>query len=305
MEDRMCARPGNFRGCVLGALAASSLSFSAMAEPPNFASNPSVGWYGYSSIFAPPPNRVGPVQQDPAHPYVTNEEFRVTGKQPTQRVGDVSNPILQPWAREVIRKRNELVLAGKLVPSPSASCWPVGVTLFLLGSMTQPMYVVQGRREVALILTGGNEVRHIHLMEKHSANLKTSWYGESVGHYEGDELLVDTIGLDDRTPVDGFGTPHTSKLHVTEHFHLIEDSQVLEVNVHVEDPGAFTMPWEAIQRFRQHSEAARKVPTERLVQLASGTIQGPLQEEICAENPHSFFEGVPALPIPQAAKPDF
>jgi hypothetical protein len=276
-----------------------------MAEPPNFAPNPSVGWYGYSSIFMPPASGAGPVQQHPAHPYVTNEEFRVTGKQPTQRVGDLNNPILQPWAREAIRKRNELVLAGKLVPSPSASCWPVGVTLFLLGSMTQPMYIIQGRQEVALILTGGNEVRHIHLTDRHSANVETSWYGESIGHYEGDKLLVDTIGLDGRTPVDGFGTPHTTQLHVTEGFHLIEDGQVLEVNVHVEDPGAFTTPWDAIQRFRQHSEAARKVATERLVQLASGTIQGPLPEEICAENPRSFFEGVPALPVPQATVPDF
>jgi hypothetical protein len=301
----MSTHAGNFRGGVLGVIAAGSLSFSAMAAPPSFASNPSVGWYGYSSIFMPSASGAGPVQQDPAHPYVTNEEFRVTGKQPTQRVGDVNNPILQPWAREVIRKRNELILAGKLVPSPSASCWPVGVTLFLLGSMTQPMYIVQGRQEVALILTGGNEVRHIHLMDKHSANVKASWYGESAGHYEGDKLLVDTIGLNDRSPVDGFGTPHTAQLHVTERFHLIKDGQVLEVNIHVDDPGAFTMPWDAIQRFRQQSEAARKVPTERLVQLASGTIQGPLPEEICAENPHSFFEGVPALPVPQAAAPDF
>ena len=181
----MSAHGGLFGGSVLsGLVIAGSFSFSAMAEPPNFASNPSIGWRAYSAIFMPPASGPGPVQQDPAHPYITNDEFRVTGKQPTQRVGDLSNPILQPWAREVIRKRNELVLAGKLVPSPHASCWPVGVTLFLLSSMTQPMYIVQGRQEVALILTAGNDVRHIHLADKHSANLKSSWYGDSVGHYE-------------------------------------------------------------------------------------------------------------------------
>ena len=103
-----------------------------------------------------------------------------------------------------------------------------------------------------MILSSFNDVRHIHLADKHSANVKTSWYGESIGRYEGDTLVVDTIGLDDRAPVDGFGTPHTKQLHVIERFHLIEDGTVLEANVHVEDPGAFTMPWDAIQRFRQY-----------------------------------------------------
>ena len=244
------------------------------------------------------------MQQDPAHPYVSNDEFRVTGRQPTQQLADLNNPILQPWARDVVRKRNELVLSGKLVPSPSASCWPKGVTAFLLSPMTQPMYFVQGPKEVVMILNSFNDVRHIHLADKHSDNVKTSWYGESIGRYEGDALVVDTIGLDDRTRVDGFGTPHTKQLHVIERFHLIEDGKVLEANVHVEDPGAFTMPWDAIQRFRQYEAAVRKVPVERLAQLASGP-EGPLSELVCAENPNSFFRNTNNLPIPQATAPDF
>jgi hypothetical protein len=170
--------------------------------------------------------------------------------------------------------------------------------------MTQPMYFIQGRSEVAMILTHANDVRHIYLTDRHSPNVKTSWYGESIGHYEGDALVVDTVGLDDRTWLDGFATPHTKALHVVERLHLIEDGQVLEANVHIEDPGAFTMPWDAIQRYRQFEAAVRKVPIERLAQLAS-VPEGPLTEMACAENPHSFFEGVPALPVPQAAMPDF
>jgi hypothetical protein len=228
----------------------------------------------------------------------------VTGRQPTERVADLSNPILQPWARDVLRKRNELVLSGKLIGTPTASCWPKGVTGFLLSPMTQPMFFVQGKQEVVMILTSFNDVRHIHLTDKHSANIKTSWYGESIGHYDGDTLVVDTIGLDDRTWMDGFGTPHTKQLHVIERFHLIEDGKVLEANVHVEDPGAFTMPWDAIQRFRQYEAAVRKVPIERLVQLASAP-EGPLVEMNCADNPNSYFPGTSALPIPQAVAPDF
>jgi hypothetical protein len=242
--------------------------------------------------------------QDPARPYVSNDEFRVTGRQPTERVADLNNPILQPWARDVGRKRNEQILAGKVVISQTASCWPKGVTAFLLSPMTQPMFIVQGRKEVVMILTSFSDVRRIHLTDRHSANVKTSWYGESIGRYEGDTLVVDTVGIDDRTPVDGFGTPHTKQLHVIERFHLIEDGKVLEANVHVEDPGAFTTPWNAIQRFRQYEAAVRKVPIERLAQLASAP-EGPLLEMSCADNPNSFFPGVVAPPIPQAMVPDF
>jgi hypothetical protein len=155
-----------------------------------------------------------------------------------------------------------------------------------------------------MILSSKQEVRHIYLTDKHSANVMPSWYGESIGRYDGNTLVVDTIGIDERTWVDGFGTPHTKDLHVIERFHLIEDGAVLEANVRVEDPGAFTMPWTGIQRFRQYEAAVRQMPIERIAQLASAP-EGPLRELICAENPNSFFANQPALQIPVAVKPDF
>jgi hypothetical protein len=80
----------------------------------------------------------------------------------------------------VVRKRNEDVLSGERVGTPTASCWPKGVTGFLLSPMTQPMYFIQGPNELVMILTSFNDVRHVHLTDKHSANVKTSWYGESM-----------------------------------------------------------------------------------------------------------------------------
>src|SRR5712672_169266 len=299
-------------GCVTGVLAgavclAGSLSFPATAQratPPNFAPNADMGWYAYNRQFIPPASGAGPVQQDPERPFVSNDEFRVTGKQPTDQLADLNNPILMPWARDVVRKRNELVLAGKPANPPHASCWPVGVPGFLLRPMTQAMYFVQTPKIVVMILSSKQEIRHIYLTDKHSANVKPSWYGESIGHYEGNVLVVDTIGIDERTWVDGFGTPHTKDLHVIERFHLIEDGAVLEANVRVEDPGAFTTPWTGIQRFRQYEAAVRQMPIERIAQLASAP-EGPLRELICAENPNSFFPGETVLPIPRALVPDF
>jgi len=65
-------------------------------SPPNFAPNASNGWYAYNRQFIAPASGAGPVQQDPTHPYVTNDEFRVTGRQPTQQLADLRAPILQP-----------------------------------------------------------------------------------------------------------------------------------------------------------------------------------------------------------------
>ena len=287
--------------CLAGGL---SLSATAQDTRPSFAPNASIGWYAYNRQFIPPPSGPGPVQQDPERPYVSNDEFRVTGKQPSEQLADLSNPILQPWASDVVRKRNELVLAGKPANPPHASCWPVGVPGFLLRPMTEPMYFVQTPKAVVMILSSKQEIRHVYLTDKHSPNVKPSWYGESIGRYEGDTLVVDTIGIDERTWVDGFGTPHTKQLHVIERFHLTEGGKVLEANVHIEDQGAFTTPWNGIQRFRQYEAAVRKVGVKRIPQLAS-TPEGPLQEMVCADNPNSFLPGTGGRPIPQTVVPDF
>jgi len=280
-----------------------SLSAPAQSAPPNF-SHADIGWYAYTRQFIPPASGPGPVMQDPERPYVSNDEFRVSGKQPTEQLADLSNPILQPWAREVIRKRNALVLAGKPANPPHASCWPVGVPGFILRPMTEPMYFIQTPKEVVMILASKQEVRHIYMTDKHTPNVKPSWYGESIGHYEGDTLVVDTIAINDTTWVDGFGTPHSKDLHVVERFRLIENGQVLEANLHVEDPGAFTTPWNASQRFRQYEAAVRKMKIETAAQLASQP-EGPMHEQVCADNPSSFFASQDAKPLPQDNIPDF
>jgi hypothetical protein len=305
----MSRQAGNFAGSILaGAIfmvvGSSGAALAQGAAPPDFAPNPSAGWYAYTREFIPPPSGPGPVINDPAHPHVSNDEFRATGKQPTTSVADLNNPILQPWARDKVRERNDIVLAGKQVFSQHAICWPMGVPAFLLEPMTRPMHFVQGPKEVVLVTTSFNDVRHIYLADKHSDNLKPSWYGESIGHYEGDTLVVDTIGLNDRTFVDGFETPHTTQLHVTERFHLIDNGEILEVNVHVEDPGAFTTPWDAIQRYRKFElVASKKAAAKDLVQLATPE-EGPLTEAVCADNPDTFM-GMAHKPLPEAHKPDF
>ena len=304
----MSRHAGNFtRGvlacavCLAGGLSASALA--AGASVPNFASNPSATWFAYKREFIAPPSGPGPVMQHPKYPRVTNDDYRVTGQQPTFAFADIDNPILQPWAREVVRKQNDIVQSGKPAYSRHASCYPVGVPAFDLMPMTRPMYFVQGPKEVVMILTSFSDVRRIFLDVPHSKDLKPSWHGESVGHYEGDTLVVDTIGLNDKTAVDGFETPHTEQLHVVERFRLVDGGQTLELQVYVEDPGAFTTPWKAIQRYSRTEGIARRTAVANVAMLASAG-EGPLLEAICSENPNSLM-GLESIPIAQSKAPDF
>jgi hypothetical protein len=252
---------------------------------PDFSPSGAVGWIAQGSEFLAPAEGTGPVMQDPAHPRITNAEARATGRQPVVQMGDPNSPLLQPWAQEAMRKRDEAILSGKDPGfTRQVSCWPMGVPAFLLLPVT-PMYVVQSPKEVLLIATNDQAVRHIYLNVPHSAYVKPSWYGESVGHYEGNALVVDTIGLNDRTYVDNFRTPHTDKFHVVERYHLVDGGKTLEVDVHVEDPGAFTKPWNAAQRFQR-------------------TEEGPMWEQPCADNQTNYFH-LATEPMPVAEKPDF
>jgi hypothetical protein len=262
---------------------------------PNFSPDNRTGWIagdpngpipiGDDYLPQPPGAGPGPVVSDKDHPYIDNRVARLTGKQPNNRVADVSNPILQPWARESLRKLNARAFSEPVFPTPKERCWPIGVPGWLLYPVT-PVYFLQTPNEVVLIWQEDHMIRHIYLTDEHSPNVKPSWFGESIGHYEnGDTLVVDTIGLNTRTFVDSYQTPHTEQLHVVERYRIIEGGKAIEAVAHVEDPGAFTMPWTAYQRYR-HVE------------------QGPLGEEVCAENNADFF-GYKVQPIPTATTPDF
>src|SRR5882672_3660057 len=256
---------------------------------PDFASSSSVGWIasgsGFGTDFVPPPSGPRPVTNDPAHPYVTNVAAAASGKQPTFRVADLTNPILQPWAREQMKKANQDVLAGKVAFTADARCFPSGVPSFLLFP-ANPVRFIQTPKEVLMIWQQDVQIRHVYLNQPHSAHPALSWYGESVGHYEnGDTLVVDTIGQNDKSFVDNYRTPHTTQLHVIERFKLIDGGKTIDVQVHVEDPGAFTTPWNAIQRYRRVED-------------------GPMIEMVCAENNVAYFN-YDVIPIPTADKPDF
>jgi hypothetical protein len=268
-------------GGVLIGIACVTLTAGAAAQqktsPPDFSS---AGWLTFQVNFLAGPGGPPTVRNDPAYPRISNGEAAATGKQPTYWIADLDNPNLKPWVVERMKKDNAEVLAGKIGFTPHSSCMPAGVPGFHWYGF-QPIYFAQTPKEVVMMYSGDQQVRHVYLDVPHSANPKPSWYGESVGHYEGDTLVIDTIALNDKTFVDNFRTPHTEKLHVVERLKLVDGDKVLEAMIRVEDPDAFNEPWSWMQRYDR--------------------VQEPMSEQICAENNQHLFD----YGIPEAQKPDF
>ena len=193
---------------VVGVLAGSAwapsnaqVTMQPKASVPDFYSN-MAGWVNINPDFMPVPGAPAPTRNDPAYPYVGNQEARRAGIQPTFRVADLTNPNLKPWAKEIMKRENDKVLAGGIAYTPRSSCMPAGVPLFLMFPVAEPIYFIQTPKQVRMIFVGDAQVRRIYLDVPHSANPKPSWYGESVGRYEGDTLIVDTIGLNNKTYLD-------------------------------------------------------------------------------------------------------
>lgn len=227
-------------------------------------------------------------------------------------MGNHTAPILKPEAAEAVKKFGELAMSGTVVQDMHNSCWPEPPP-YVMG-MHFGMLAVQTRDELTLAYLLHNTVRHIRLNGAHPENLTPRWQGDSVGRFEGDTLVVDTVGIkvSPISIVDAFGTPHTSALHVTERYRLIDGAAAakaqenngavarldpfynrgpvdtdtgkkgLQVTFTVEDPGVFTTPWSGEVTYRP--------------------VIGQWPESLCTENP--FYLG-PQAPIPTAPTPDF
>ena len=256
------------------------------AEPnsavPDFSSN-KMTWVlmnGTAFFRAPGDMGPGPVMQ-------RGKEYK---HDDVPRIADTSNPILKPWAKKLMDINNERVLAGGIPFYTTSRCWPGGVPGLLLFP-GEPVVFAQTPKEVWILYQRDAQVRRVYMNVPHSKNPGYSVYGESVGHYEnGDTLVVDTIGLDDKGPIDRFRTPHTKQLHVVERYRLNKDGKSIEISFTVDDPGAFTMPWKGKVDWRAGTPPR----------------SDHWEEDICADNGDGYgFDPDQLIPAPHADKPDF
>jgi len=222
------------------------------------------------------------------------------------------NPILTPAATAALRKHNEILASGSDFPTPSSQCLPMAPPYIF---RVQEIQVLQQKDQVVFLYMQDHQFRHVRLNQLHPAKVAPSWHGDSVGHYEGDTLVVDTVGLKvgPYSTVDMYGTPFTEALHVVERYRRIpyeaaqaqieRDVQAgilvgaeqaatvdendkgmgLQVLFTVEDQNIFTMAWSGGATYR-HAEG--------------------WFENVCAENTHEYYRGS-STRVPEAGKPDF
>jgi hypothetical protein len=221
-----------------------------------------------------------------------------------QLVGDYRNPILKPEAAETVRKMGEQSKSHFGFHNPRNQCWPNGLP-FVLSSNGQQIF--DRGDHLTMIYRVDHQVRTVRMNASHPAKLTPSWYGDSVGHYDGDTLVIDTLGIKPGpfAMIDWFGTPQSAALHVVERYRLLDYDQakeglqrafkdnslpqfnsppVVDLNQRgkwlqllftVDDPSVFTSPWSATVTL------GPAVPP-----VAKGLSGWP--EDVCAENPHKY-----------------
>jgi len=256
--------------------------------------------------FGPPLSGPGPVRNKSRLPSGASN-FNLV-------VGDYTNPILKPEAAEVVKKRGEVSLSGRIFPDPDNMCLQNPVPYIFWNFNVQ---LLQQPDKVTLIYPHDDDFRMVRLNQPHPATVIPSLHGDSVGRYEGDTLVIDTVGvkLGPYRMIDRFGTPYTPALHVVERYRLLDyeatkealeraekewpriggvdpnyKGKGLQLEFTVEDPGVFTMPWSATITYGRNASQS-------------------WDERVCAENvehdyQYNYFSDKDAH-LPTADKPDF
>jgi hypothetical protein len=232
-----------------------------------------------------------------------------------QLVGDDSNPILKPAAAQEVKRRGENELHGTPNASARNQCWPEGLPA-VFRDVTIAMF--QQPDIIIILYDQDHEVRRVRMNQQHPVDVTPLWYGDSVGHYEGDTLVIDTVGIKvgPFTMADNLGTPQSPAMHVIERYRLVDYEAAragqirglqenfyvagggdagapldpnyrgrgLQLQFTVEDDGVFTTPWSATVTYRRALHA--------------------MQENVCAENLRAIYVEKDSA-VPRASRPDF
>jgi hypothetical protein len=144
---------------------------------------------------------------------------------------------------------------GEPVADAPTACLPHGIPRLL--ASPYPIQIITTPDQMTWVHEVNRNQRYIYLNEEHPKNLKPTFLGHSVAHWEGDTLVIDTIGLNDKTRIDEEGITHTDQLHVVEHIRKTVDAKgvpQLEDLITITDPVMFTAPWTTKRIYKARPE---------------------------------------------------
>ena len=223
------------------------------------------------------------------------------------------SPLLKPEAAKIVKQRHESLLAGKPYPTPSSTCWPMVAPLIF---RVQGMQLLQEKDQVTFIYMQDHEVRRVRLNSEHPVKVTPSWHGDSVGHYEGDTLVIDTIGVKvgPVSLVDQAGTPYSEALHVVERYRLIsyeEAKEAAQRNVELNGPPATNQAAAIDPEYRGNGLQVSFTVVDPNIFTTAWSGRATYSkaddlwtENVCAENTFEYYNNRDTA-VPQAGKPDF
>jgi hypothetical protein len=184
------------------------------------------------------PHRPVPVTPETALCGIRTVCDELRGVTPAPMAQKLEEPEMQPWAEEKYRAVKE----GKARDPNFTGCTPQSPTDLMLDNRR----IVELRQfpdMVLLLFDEDHLVRRIYLDGRgHPDGNLSTWMGHSIGKYEGDTLVVDTVGFNDKNWIDRQGHPHSDALHLVERFRRLNQNS-LEYEVTINDPKAYKKPW--------------------------------------------------------------
>jgi len=167
--------------------------------------------------------------------------------------GRGSQPALTPAYAAKLKAYQDEQKAGKHQDNPSANCVPPGMPEVM--GQPYPMEIFVKPGQVAIQLEAYQQIRHIYTDGRgHPDDPDLTFNGHSIGHWEGDTLVVDTVGFSTDTPLGlSYGMRHSDKMHIVERMHLT-DPDTLQIVTTIDDPQALTQPWSSTRTFKRHRD---------------------------------------------------
>ena len=183
---------------------------------------------------------------------------------PGEELNNLIIPHLQPWAKA------RMEATDGIADDTGQVCLPDGI--FRYPSMAGRFIWLQEPGRIVIVFSNVNTagVRRIYLDRPHPKNLLPSWNGHSIGRWEGDTLIVDTVGFNDKSWLFGGMEPHTEEAHLIEHIHSVGNGAILNVNITVEDRHALTSAYTYNRYYKRRPEGAE------------------MPEDVCNEDPETW-----------------
>lgn len=207
-----------------------------------------------------------------AHPAEALPEFwdlGAFGAIPAGQGVVVDGPI--PYLPEARAQREEN-RAGWPATDPAAKCYMPGIPRATY--MPHPFQIVQGNKDILFVYDFATANRTVH-MSDHEEPPVDSWMGWSNGHWEGDTLVIEVTGQNDRTWFDRAGNYHSSSLKVTERYTKVSD-YVMQYEATIEDPEVFSRPWQIRMPLYRRAEPDAELLGFKCVPFAEQLLYGHL-----------------------------